>query len=71
MSRKIAAPIPRVALTPSEAAAAIGVGEDFFNEHVRPEIRMIRRGRKSLAPVAEIEKWVSENAAPAVVEEVR
>jgi hypothetical protein len=38
MARKLAAPIPRVALTPPEAAAAIGVGEDFFTVHVRPEL---------------------------------
>jgi hypothetical protein len=55
MSKKLSTAIPRLALTPSEAAAAIGVGEDFFSEHVRPELQLIRRGRKVLVPVAELE----------------
>jgi len=62
MARKLARPIPPIALTPPEAAAAIGIGEDFFTEHVRPELRLIRRGRKVLVPVAELERWVGENA---------
>jgi excisionase family DNA binding protein len=61
MARKLDAPIPRVALTPPEAAASIGVGEDFFTEHVRPELRLIRRGRKILIPVAELQRWLAEN----------
>jgi excisionase family DNA binding protein len=63
MARKLARPIPAIALTPPEAAAAIGVGEDFFSEHVRPEMRLVRRGRKVLVPVDELERWVRENAA--------
>ncbi len=66
MSKKLSAPIPRLALTPSEAAAAIGVGEDFFTEHVRPELQLIRRGRKVLVPVAELERWMGANAEEAV-----
>ena len=62
MARKLISPIPRFAVTPPEAAAAIGVGPDFFNEVIRPEIRLIRRGRKVLIPIAELERWVSDNA---------
>jgi excisionase family DNA binding protein len=51
-----------MALTPREAAAAIGVGEDFFSEHVRPELQLIRRGRKVLIPVAELERWIRATA---------
>jgi hypothetical protein len=64
VAKKIETTIPRLALTPPEAAAAIGVGEDFFSEHVRPELRLVRRGRKVLVPLPELERWVSENAAP-------
>jgi hypothetical protein len=56
------APIPRIALTPPEAAAALGCGETFFAEHVRPEVRLIRRGRKVLIPVDELRRWAAENA---------
>lgn len=68
--RKLAVSIPRIALTPSEAAAAIGVGPDFFDPNVAPELRLIRRGRKRLVPVRELERWTAENAGPSVVEEL-
>lgn len=60
--KKITPPIPNVALTPAKAAAALDVGEDFFNEHVRPDVKLIRKGSKVLVPVAELERWVAENA---------
>jgi hypothetical protein len=62
MAKKLDAPIPRIALTPPEAAAAIGVGPDFFDSNVAPELRVIRRGRKRLVPVSELERWTVENA---------
>jgi hypothetical protein len=60
--KKLAAPIPRVALTPAEAAAAVGVGPDFFDAEIRPDLKLIRRGRKVLVPVTELERWCAENA---------
>ena len=69
MARKLDAPIPRVALTPAEAAAALGVGPDFFNDEIRPDLQLIRRGRKVLVPVAELERWVSENVERTLAEE--
>lgn len=66
MSKKLAVSIPRIALTPAEAAAAIGVGPDFFDQKVAPELRMIRRGRKRLIPVTELERWAAENAERAL-----
>ena len=54
---------PRIALTPAEAAAAIGMSVDSFDRHVRPELRLIRRGRLVLVPVAELERWTERNAA--------
>jgi len=62
VARKLRAFIPRIALTPAEAAAAIGVGPDFFDANVAPEMRLVRRGRKRLVPVQELERWVAENA---------
>jgi hypothetical protein len=62
MAKKLPTSIPRIALTPAEAAAAIGVGPDFFDQNVAPELRMIRRGRKRLVPVTELERWAAENA---------
>lgn len=62
MSKKLAVSIPRIALTPPEAAAAIGVGLDFFDANVAPELRLVRCGRKRLVPVSELERWTAENA---------
>ena len=70
MAKKLAAAIPRFALTPPEAAAAIGVGEDFFTEHVRPEVRLVRRGRKVLIPTTEIERWLDQAAERTITEQV-
>jgi len=61
--------LSRLALSPSEAAEAIGVSRDFFDEHVRPELRVVRRGRRLLVPVRELERWL-ERSASRVVDEV-
>lgn len=64
------APIPRIALTPPEAAAALGCGETFFNSEVAPELKVIRRGRKRLIPISELQRWAAENADRPVLEDV-
>jgi hypothetical protein len=68
--KKITAPIPRFALTPREAAAAIGVGIDYFDAHVAPHLGIIRLGRKRLVPCAELERWTAEVADPPMAEQV-
>lgn len=70
MARKLAVSVPRFALTPPEAAAAIGVGPDFFEENVAPELRLIRRGRKRLVPVTELERWVADAASAPIADQV-
>ncbi len=55
--------VPRLALRREEAAAALGVSADHFDHHVRHEVRAVRRGRVALYPVAELEGWLSKNAA--------
>ncbi|MEJ7790981.1 MAG: hypothetical protein WKF65_03295 [Gaiellaceae bacterium] len=53
-----------VTVVPNEAAAMLGISRDFFDEHVKPELRIIRRGSKTiLIPVAELERWVDRSAA--------
>lgn len=56
------APVPRVALTREEAAAALGMSLTAFEEYVQPEIRLIRRGRLRLVPIRELERWAEETA---------
>ncbi len=53
---------PRLALTRSEAAAALGMSINSFERHVQPELRVVRRGKLRLFPVAELERWLRENS---------
>jgi hypothetical protein len=57
------APIPRLALTRPEAAAAIGMSLDSFERCVQPTIRLIRLGRMRLVPTNELERWLEDHAA--------
>jgi hypothetical protein len=47
----------------TEAAAALGVSPDFFAEHIAPELRIVRRGRRKLIAVRELEAWLDRSAA--------
>jgi hypothetical protein len=60
---------PRLALSPDEASAAIGVSRDFFDEHIAPELRVVRRGRRKLYPVEVIRSWLDREAARPLVEQ--
>jgi excisionase family DNA binding protein len=53
----------RYALTVVEAAASIGVSRDYFDEHVLPELRAVRRGRRILVPTAELARWLDRESA--------
>ena len=56
------APIPRLALTREEAAAALGMSVDSFERHVQPTVRMCRLGRMRLVPITELSRWLEETA---------
>lgn len=55
--------VARLALTANEPAAALGVSRDFFDEHIAPELRCVRRGRMKLYPIAELQRWLEREAA--------
>jgi hypothetical protein len=63
--------VPRVTLTKSEAAAALGISVDSFERHVQPDLRVIRRGRIRLIPLRELERWATDNAALTLPNTVR
>lgn len=58
--------VPRLALSVAEACEALGVGWDFWAEHVAPDVRIVRRGRRKLVPLAELTRWLDENAERAL-----
>jgi excisionase family DNA binding protein len=53
--------VPRLAMTKQEAAEALGVSVDFFDEHIAHELCMVRRGRRRLVPVRELERWLRDS----------
>ena len=62
MEERPVAAIPRMALTPAEAAAALGMGLTSFKKYVQPQVRIVRRGKLRVIPVSEVERWAEENA---------
>jgi hypothetical protein len=73
-ARKAATPFPpgkrvapdrdtsRLALSRSEAAAALGVSLRHFQRHVQPHVRCIYSGQLRLYPVAELERWIHDQS---------
>lgn len=54
--------VPRLALRPDEAAAAIGVGRTTFYDQIMPHLRVVYVGRARLIPVKELERWLEREA---------
>jgi hypothetical protein len=53
---------PRIAFQRREAAAALSVGVDTFDRHIRPQLRCVYVGDVRLWRVAELERWLAERA---------
>jgi excisionase family DNA binding protein len=60
-------PLPRLAVSPDEAAEMLGVSRDYFDEHVIDELRVVRRGRRILVALTELERWLDRAATRATV----
>jgi hypothetical protein len=54
---------PRGAFSVAESCSWLGCSPEWFASHVAPEISMVRRGRKVLVPLSELERWLGENAS--------
>lgn len=61
--KPVPAPVPRLAVSPEEAATILGVSRDFFDEHILPELLVVRRGRLILIPLRELDRWLEASAA--------
>jgi hypothetical protein len=59
----VATHTPALAVDRKEAAEMLGLSVDSFERHVFPRLRVVRAGRRVLVPVAEIERYLTENAA--------
>jgi excisionase family DNA binding protein len=58
--------IPRLALSPQEAAESLGCSRDFLDEHVMPELRVVRRGRRRFIPITELQRFLDREACRAI-----
>lgn len=68
MTARAPSPMPRLALSPDEAAAALGVSRGYFDEHVAAELRIVRRSRRKLVAVSEIQRWLDHSAVTTLEE---
>jgi len=53
---------PALALSVEQACAALGVSWDTWREHIEPEVRIVRIGRRKLIPLRELERWLADHA---------
>ncbi len=54
--------ITPIALQKPQAAASLGMSVTSFERHVMAKVRCIRCGRLRLYPVADLQRWATENA---------
>jgi excisionase family DNA binding protein len=59
--------LPRVTLSKTAAAEALGVSVDHLERHILPELRVIRSGRRVLIRVEELQRWARDNEAFSLV----
>ena len=57
--------LPRLSVSPDEAAEMLGVSRDYLDEHVLRELRSVRRGRRVLIALSELERWLDQSATRA------
>ncbi len=51
-----------ICVAKTDAAALLGMSVDSFERYAQPDLRVIRRGRMRLFPVADLEQWAHANA---------
>jgi excisionase family DNA binding protein len=63
---RFASSTPALALTIEQACAALSVSWDTWREHVEPDMRLVRIGRRKLVPVTELQAWLDRHARRAI-----
>lgn len=51
---------PRLALSIAEACASLGVSWGFWDQHIAPEIKVCRVGRRQIVAVSELQAWLDQ-----------
>jgi hypothetical protein len=65
VSATVKPPTPALALTVEQACAALGVSWDTWREHIEPDVRLVRIGRRKIVPVSAIQAWLDQHAEAA------
>lgn len=63
--KRTARHVPRLALNQTEAAQALGMSVDAFEQHVKPCVACVYAGSRRLYPVASLERWLTEESVQA------
>jgi hypothetical protein len=62
--RHVEVPVPALALRRAEAAAALGVSVEVFDERIRPELPIIRVAAVVTFPVRGLQTWLDRHEEP-------
>jgi excisionase family DNA binding protein len=54
--------VPALALSVERACEALGVSWDTWREHVEPDVKLVRVGRRKLIPTSELQAWLERHA---------
>lgn len=52
---------PTLALSVEQACDALGVSWDTWKEHIAPDVRIVRIGRRKLIAVSELQRWLEDH----------
>jgi hypothetical protein len=61
-ARRLRRDVPRLALNQTEAAEALGMSVDAFEEHVKPRVPCVYAGSRRLYPVSGLQAWLAEES---------
>lgn len=53
---------PALALSIEQACTSLGVSWDTWREHIEPNVKIVRLGRRKLVPVTALQAWLDEHA---------
>lgn len=59
---KLRRTVPTLALQRSEAAAALGMSAEHFDEYVKDHLPCVYSGRLRLYPITGLQRWLDEEA---------
>lgn len=53
--------VPTLGLSAAEACQALGVSWAFWREHIEPDVKVVRAGRRKIVAVSALEDWLDRH----------